>query len=910
VSSEKQVLDGTFDIRPGSPLMSWRNNSSVIDWGSEKEIVDGKNVEIYESNVDYPANCVVNFPVSQMRKWKFVPLEFIPFQYNPVTKKLTLTNYIKLNVSFNLSMFANATLLASQRDLALDDYAPQVFKNYIELKDLYVGEPDLSWPGSIAIGYVIITTDAIKTGSSKLNAFVAHKDSLGYAVQVITEDDFGSLNGQAPNHKAEKIREWLKNNYNSGIRYVLLIGNPSPYESGEGDIPMKICWPNKINSKPADSTPTDSFYSDLTGNWDLDGDGYYGELDDDYGPSGGVNFAPEVIVGRIPVYNADYASLDGILQKIIDYEKSNIKGWRKSALLPESFIAQTVDGAVLGERIKDDFLIPKGYSYWRIYQQGSGKCGTHSSYPSDQDLKAGTGVRDRWASNPRGIVCWSGHGGDTVAQVGYSTPTLDCVDGWFFMSSYCSALDNTHPSFTYQASCSNGYPETPNNLQYAILKQGGISTVAATRPSWFGGETYENIVGSNSIFGIGYEYIKSLIKGEAGGDSLALVKVNNPLPVGNGWLQNFYDFNIYGDPSVDLGIISKPVLDNYMALLITSNSAWLTGVLTDTGNENSDVYICWGRTDGGANPNSWEHTEYIGKMGIGGFFTSIDNLVPGTKYYYRCYAANSAGTSWASSTATFTTQSPPASPSTISVFRNGGWYFDSNGDRIWSTGDTTGWFGATGDLPVAGDWDGNGKDEVAVFRNGGWYFDADGCGYWCTGDTTGWFGTSGDRPVAGDWDGNGKDEIAVFRNGGWYFDANGDGYWSAGDTTGWFGTTGDLPAAGDWDGNGKDEIAVFRNGGWYFDTNGDRYWSTGDTTGWFGATGDKPVAGRWRSPLSASVRDHDEPQLDLREMSAEKIRQKRAALEEFQVESSNQIGEIKIAQETLLEKHRIDSLKP
>ena len=139
-----------------------------------------------------------------------------------------------------------------------------------------------------------------------------------------------------------------------------------------------------------------------------------------------------------------------------------------------------------------------------------------------------------------------------------------------------------------------------------------------------------------------------------------------------------------------------------------------------------------------------------------------------------------------------------ASPDKIGVFRNGGLYFDKNGDGYWTAGDTTGWFGANGDLPAAGDWDGDGKDEIAVFRNGGWYFDKNGDGYWTAGDTTGWFGATSDLPAAGDWDGDGKDEIAVFRNGGWYFDKNGDGYWTAGDTTGWFGATGDLPMDGDW----------------------------------------------------------------------------------------------------------------
>jgi hypothetical protein len=58
------------------------------------------------------------------------------------------------------------------------------------------------------------------------------------------------------------------------------------------------------------------------------------------------------------VYNADYSSLDSILQKIINYENEISTGWRKNALVPMSFITQTWDCVVLGERIKDDSLTP------------------------------------------------------------------------------------------------------------------------------------------------------------------------------------------------------------------------------------------------------------------------------------------------------------------------------------------------------------------------------------------------------------------------------------------------------------------------------------------------------------------------------------------------------------------------
>lgn len=565
VSSEMQVLEGTFDIMPASPLMSWENNTSRTEWGVGKVIVNGKNTLVYENNADYPANCVSILPASQLRKWKFVPVEFMPFQYNPVTKKLTLFKYVKIRISYSQTLSTNAEMSALQADTVMDFQAPEIFANYLQMKGYYTGaETRVSWPGPTAVGYIIITSNAIKANSAKLNAFIAHKQSFGYNVLVITENDFGSLTGQFPNQKAEKIRQWLKNNYVSkGIKYVLLIGNPLPYgsTSGEGDIPMKMCWPNKINSQPADSTPNDCYYSDLTGNWDVDGDGYYGELDDDYGPVGGVDFSPEVIVGRIPVYNADYVSIDSILQKIIDYETQAARTWRKNTLFPMSYVDAYTDTAHLAERMKNDILISKGYSYWRMYHQGGGVCSSMDSvYPSEEELRAGTVVRDRWAGNDYGIMCWSGHGSPTVAQAGYS----GCFDGWFFQSNDCSSLDNNHPSFTYHASCSNGYPEESNNIQYSLLKQGGISTVAATRQSWYAGIDYNYIAGTNSIFGIGYEYISRLTQDLPGGDALAQVKLNNPLPVGNGWLQNFYDFNLYGDPSV--GLTTAPISSTWDSL--------------------------------------------------------------------------------------------------------------------------------------------------------------------------------------------------------------------------------------------------------------------------------------------------------------------------------------------------------
>jgi len=105
------------------------------------------------------------------------------------------------------------------------------------------------------------------------------------------------------------------------------------------------------------------------------------------------------------------------------------------------------------------------------------------------------------------------------------------------------------------------------------------------------------------------------------------------------------------------GMITPPTVTNGVgATLITSNSSRLNGEITSTGGESPTVRIYFGPSDGSTNPGSWANYAE-GRVGLGPFHADISSLAPGTQYYYRCYASNSAGPSWASSTAAFTTNS-------------------------------------------------------------------------------------------------------------------------------------------------------------------------------------------------------------------------------------------------------------
>jgi hypothetical protein len=176
------------------------------------------------------------------------------------------------------------------------------------------------------------------------------------------------------------------------------------------------------------------------------------------------------------------------------------------------------------------------------------------------------------------------------------------------------------------------------------------------------------------------------------------------------------------------------------------------------------------------------------------------------------------------------------------------WLLDKSGDGKYGAGDLSYSFGKAGDVPVTGDWDGDRTTEIGVVRSGtSWLLDRSGDGKYGAGDLSYAFGKAGDKPVTGDWDGDGTTEIGVVRsNTTWLLDKSGDGKYGAGDLTYTFGKASDVPVASDWNADGTTEIGVVRSGAsWLLDKSGDGKYGAGDLSYAFGKAGDKPVTGAW-----------------------------------------------------------------
>ena len=138
----------------------------------------------------------------------------------------------------------------------------------------------------------------------------------------------------------------------------------------------------------------------------------------------------------------------------------------------------------------------------------------------------------------------------------------------------------------------------------------------------------------------------------------------------------------------------------------------------------------------------------------------------------------------------------------IGVYFDGYWYVDYNGNNVWDGVfvDRIYAFGGPGDKPIVGRF---GTGRIGIFRgNGQWYVDSTGNNEWTPGgDSIYQYGQTNDIPVVGDWGGNGVLRIGVYRpdpNAIWHFDMNNDRVLNSNDAFNYFGFGTDKPIVGNW----------------------------------------------------------------------------------------------------------------
>lgn len=405
--------------------------------------------------------------------------------------------------------------------------------------------------------YVIITLPELEHAVASLKTW---KEFLGYSVEIVTTTWISS-NYQGRDIQ-EQIRNFLVDKYDQwGIEYVLIVGSRS-------SIPMRMCHP--IPQEYEDTVvETDYYYADLSGNWNADGDNYFGEYGDDE-----VDFLPEVFIGRIPSDSPD--KVRGICQNIIRFELDT-SALKKNALLLGSIIYYEnlesfnwsyarSDGATLMEECRIDIFEPNGFSCVRMYEQEGIRPSTYEcEYPLTRSnalsewTKSYGIVNIIGHSNNRVVTrfIWDHDDGDSIPE--FEGGELTYID--LLRSSDSDDLTLDTPPIVFSAGCSQLH--TSRNMGKDFIEDGAaVAFIGSTDLGLYNITKVWNDERDGGCFSIDYYFFDYLINhNQKCGNALFNSKVyfsNYFMFTGYNpeWIyrcySTLYGFNLYGDPSMSL----------------------------------------------------------------------------------------------------------------------------------------------------------------------------------------------------------------------------------------------------------------------------------------------------------------------------------------------------------------------
>ncbi len=363
--------------------------------------------EIYNSSKPYPPQ-VVEYEVRRgidpvsLERVNYLIMRLFPVRYYPETWTVELATNIELSITYK-------TVQISQIEPVQ------------------------------AVDLIVITSNTLQDAAV---AFAEWKNSTGLVAKVYTVEWISSNYPGADTQ--EKIRNFVIDAVNAyGITWVVLLGDADvvpvrrAYIPGLGDL---------------DYIETDLYYADLDGTWDTDGDGYYGEVEDD------IDGVPDVIVGRLPASTLSEAYT--IIDKLKNYNSRN-EWFRRILLLGTVTFGDplTPEGEMLKDYIEYK-LLPEDFSWTKLYEG----LGNLNPARAKEEMNKGYG-----------IVNFAGHGNVDVWSFGEG--------GCFTNSDVYSLTNGYNTSIIVAMSCLTGdYADTDVCIGEAFLLHssgGGIAYFGA-----------------------------------------------------------------------------------------------------------------------------------------------------------------------------------------------------------------------------------------------------------------------------------------------------------------------------------------------------------------------------------------------------------------------------------------------
>jgi len=300
--NSSSTIEGTYRIKPFSP----DKDSSEID------------LSVYNSNEPYPGIRALIVKTGSFSSNRIVDIKVYPVDYSPESGKIVLYTDLTIELFYGPSMRTSVkplyrtpygehiiqksltSIVDNAHDILSYSYKPFTRDN------LPQGKSNPSYPP-----YIVITADSLMDAFRPLIHWITKK---GIQAEVVSIDTILKNYSYDPvssiDDSAGAIRGFLLDAYENGTQWVLLGGD-------EGIIPVRYGTSENNDSTVPEQTPADLYYSDLDGDWDVDGDDLYGEPVDD---AVGIYPYPELFIGRLPCNKRD--EISNWIEKVLSYEKN------------------------------------------------------------------------------------------------------------------------------------------------------------------------------------------------------------------------------------------------------------------------------------------------------------------------------------------------------------------------------------------------------------------------------------------------------------------------------------------------------------------------------------------------------------------------------------------------------------
>ncbi len=152
--------------------------------------------------------------------------------------------------------------------------------------------------------FVIVTTENLVPEYERLAEF---KNAIGLSTGIALMDTVAVYYEGID--RAAQLRTYLTAFHSHGGRYVLIGGD-------DVNMPVRYLYYYNTSVPPTDPyvlMPSDLYFADLTGDWDKDGDGIWGEPTHD-----APDIIPELVVGRVPLRQPGQVA--AYVDKVIQYQ--------------------------------------------------------------------------------------------------------------------------------------------------------------------------------------------------------------------------------------------------------------------------------------------------------------------------------------------------------------------------------------------------------------------------------------------------------------------------------------------------------------------------------------------------------------------------------------------------------------